>query len=76
MKTLIKEVQNKTMAVIINLIITGVFLLILSILIVWTDLVLRLLVGLIVLLLAYLFFYMAYKIWSVKKEVEKFLKIK
>jgi len=76
MKTLIKEVQNKTLAVIINLIITGVFLVILSILIVWTDLVLRLLVGLIVLLLAYLFFYMAYKLWSVKKEVEKFLKIR
>ncbi len=51
-------------------IVNGVVMLILAVLIVWTDIVLRLLVGLIVLLVAYSLFYAAYKIHSVKKIIE------
>ncbi len=49
---------------------TGIILLILSVLIVWTEAVLKLLVGLTVLLVAYGFFYAAYKIHSVRKLID------
>jgi hypothetical protein len=55
---------------------TGIILLILSVLIIWTDFVLRLIVGMVVILIAYIFFYLAYKMWALKKEVEKFFKLK
>ena len=53
---------------------TGVILLILSVLIVWTDFMLRLVVGLIIICIAYVFFYSAYKFWVFKKEIDKFIK--
>lgn len=51
-------------------IVNGVIMLILAVLIVWTDIVLRLLVGLIVLLVAYSLFYAAYKIHAVRKIID------
>ena len=55
---------------------TGFILLLLAILIVWTDFMLRLVIGLMVLVLAYAFLYGGYKIWLVKKEIEKHLGLK
>ncbi len=51
-------------------IVNGMVMLILAMLIVWTDVVLRLLVGLIVLLVAYSLFYVAYKVHSVRKLID------
>lgn len=58
-----------------NLIFTGVILVILSILIVWTDFMLQLVIGLIILVMAYAFFHLAYKLWWIKREVEKYFKL-
>jgi hypothetical protein len=57
-----------------NLIINGVVLLLLGILIVWTDFMLRLVMGVLVIVIAYVFFYTAYKVRAFKKDAEKYLK--
>lgn len=52
----------------------GVVMLILSILIVWTDFMLRLIMGLMAFLVAYIFLYGAYKVWTLKKLLDKYIK--
>jgi hypothetical protein len=51
-------------------IVNGIIMLILAVLIVWTDVILRLLVGLVILLISYSFFYAAYKFHTVKKILD------
>ncbi|MDP3043323.1 MAG: hypothetical protein Q8N21_02895 [bacterium] len=75
MKNFIDQIKRKINGVIWTSIGTGVILLILAVLIVWTDFVLRLIIGLSVVVIACGFFYGAYKIWSLKKEVEKYFKL-
>lgn len=74
MQNLFKSVNKKINGAIAHFIATGVILVIAAVLIVWTDFFLRLVIGLLVIVVAYMFFYLAYKTWSVKKEIEKFLK--
>jgi len=52
----------------------GIFLLILGVLIVWTDFMLKLVMGLVTIMIAYVFLYGAYKVWSLKKIVDKYIK--
>ncbi len=52
-----------------NFIIIGIVLLILAVLIVWTPILLRLLVGLFILLFSYCLFYVAHKIHSIRKHL-------
>lgn len=75
MKTLIKQTKRKINGIIWTLISTGIILLLLGMLIVWYDFVLRLIIGLVVIVIAYVFFYGAYKIWALKKEIEKYFKL-
>ena len=75
MQNLIKKIKRKVNGAIMNLIFTGVILVILSVLIVWTDFTLQLVIGLLVLVMAYAFFYLAYKLWWIKREVEKYFKL-
>lgn len=75
MQNLLKKIKRKIDGVIINLICTGAILVILAVLIVWTDFVLQLVIGLFVVVVAYVFFYLAYKIWWLKREVEKYFKL-
>lgn len=51
-------------------IVNGIIMVVLAVLIVWTDVILRLLVGLVILLVAYSMFYVAYKIHAVRKLVD------
>lgn len=74
MRSLFKKISRMVSHMVISLVSTGLILVLLGILIVWTDFMLKLVVGLFVLVIAYTFFHLAYKIWKVKKEVEKFLK--
>ncbi len=74
MQNLFKKVNRKINSTIYHLIGTGLILIMLGILIVWTDFVLRLVMGLLVIVMAYGFFYLAYKIWWIKKEIEKYFK--
>lgn len=59
---------------VIHFVVTGVILVMAAVLIVWTDFFLKLVIGLLVVVTAYMFFYLAYKIWWLKKQIEKFLK--
>jgi hypothetical protein len=76
MKNLLSHIGGKINGLVWTLVSTGIFMLILGVLIVWTEFVLRLLVGLFAIVIAYVFFYGAYKIWHMKKEIEKFVKLK
>jgi len=74
MQDLFKRINHKINGTIVHFMVTGAILLIAAILIVWTDFFLRLVIGLLVVTVAYTFFYLAYKTWWLKKEIEKFLK--
>jgi len=75
MKNLIKEVGRKVNCLIWSLFSTGIVLILLAILIVWTDFMIRIVFGLIVLVVAFMFIYGGYKAWSIKKELEKYFKL-
>ncbi len=51
-------------------IVNGIIMLVLAVLIVWTNVVLQLLVGLMVLLVAYSLFYIAYKVHTIRKLID------
>ncbi|MFA6171515.1 MAG: hypothetical protein WCW77_02475 [Patescibacteria group bacterium] len=70
-----KKIEKKVDYFVYGLIGNGVILLLLGILIVWTDFMLRLVMGLIAIMIAYGFFYMAYKIHVIKKEINKFIRM-
>lgn len=76
MQKLIKLIQKKVNGMILSLIVAGVIMLMLAVLIVWSQFILQLAIGLFIVIIAYMFFFAAYKIWSLKKEIEKHLKIK
>jgi type IV secretory pathway VirB3-like protein len=76
MQKLIKLIQKKVNGLIFSLVFAGVVMLMLAVLIVWSQLMLQLAVGLFVVVIAYMLFFAAYKIWSLKKEIEKHLKIR
>ncbi len=76
MVNLFKEINKKINGIIWSFITTGIILIMLAILIAWTDFILRLIVALFVLLVAYTFIYAGYKLWAVKSEIEKHFKLK
>jgi type IV secretory pathway VirB3-like protein len=76
MQKLIQLIQKKVNGMILSLMIAGVIMLMLAVLIVWSQLILQLAVGMFIVVIAYMFFFAAYKIWALKKEIEKHLKIK
>ncbi len=69
------NLDRKINRVVWSLIINGILLLILAVLVVWSPLVARLLIALAIILVAYLFFYLSYRIWEIKKHFEKYLKM-
>jgi len=73
MMEIIKKTNQKVNHLILGLASTGIFLVILAVLIIITQFLLRWLVGIVVLGIAFSFFYAAYKVWSLKKEVKDFL---
>ena len=70
-----KAIKRKVNGLIWTLVSTGIIMLMLAVLIVWTSFMLRLIVGLLVMVVAYVFFYAAYKVWALKKEIEKHFKL-
>ena len=74
MEHLFRQINKKINGVIWSLVSTGIILLILAILIVWTDFMLRLVFGMIVLVIAYVFLYSGYKIWTLRSEIKKHFK--
>jgi hypothetical protein len=70
MQNVITVIKTKLTSVMWTFIVSGLIMLILAVLAVWTDLILRLLVGLFILLLSYLLFAVALKIHAIKKHLE------
>ena len=56
------------------LVINGIVLLILAVLIVWTNFMAQLVMGLIAVVIAYVFIYSAYKLWHLKNILDKYIK--
>lgn len=75
MQNLFKQIKASINGAIIHFIASGLILVMAAVLIVWTDFFLRLVIGLLVIAVAYTFFYLAYKIWRLKREIEKHLKL-
>ncbi len=76
MTKLIKLIQKRVNGLIASLIVSGIIMMMLAVLIVWSPLILQLAVGLFLVIFAYMLFFSAYKVWSVKKEIEKHFKLK
>ena len=71
---LTKTINKKIDGVIWHLITTGTVFLFLAVLVVWTEFMSRLVVGFFILLVAYIFFYLSFRFWEIKKELDKYLK--
>lgn len=75
MINLFTGIKNKLNGIMWTLLSTGLLMLILAVLIVWTDFMLRLVFGMFFLLIAYSFIYGAYKLHTIKKDIERHFKI-
>ena len=73
MKNFFTSLDKQFNGFIVNLLIVGILLLIFSVLIVWSDFVLRLIIGLSFLIAAWLAFYVAYKLYHFKKKIKDFI---
>ena len=70
MLDLVKQINKRINGLIWSFVTTGVVLMMLAVLIVWTDFMLRLVMGLLVVVIAYTFLYAGYRLWTIKMEVE------
>lgn len=68
-------IQQKINSLVYTLIGVGFVLLMLGVLIVWIEFLARLVIGVLILTIAYTFFYGAYKIITIKRDIEKFFKL-
>jgi hypothetical protein len=74
MKHILNLLEKRVNGVVITLIINGVILLLLGILIIWTDFMLRYVVGVMIFVVSYAFFFGAYRLWVIKDDVIKWIK--
>lgn len=74
MQNLFKQIRAAADSAIIHFVVSGSILVMAAVLIVWTDFFLKLVVGLLVIVVAYIFFYLAYKTWWLKRKIEKHFK--
>jgi peptidoglycan/LPS O-acetylase OafA/YrhL len=75
MQNLFKQINHKANSFIWSLMFTGFILIVLALLIWFTDFMLRFMVGLLIILAAGGFFYGAFKLRRLKKEFEKFFRL-
>jgi len=73
MKNLFTSIDKQFNGFIVNLVIAAVLLLVFSVLIVWSDFVLRLVIGLSFLIAAWIAFYTAYKLYALKRKIKEFI---
>lgn len=76
MEKIFKAINHKLKQIIISLAVVGVLLLILSFLTVWTHFMAQLVLGMMILLMAYAFLSTAYRLWKVGQDLKNFWKIK
>jgi hypothetical protein len=71
MKNLLKELESKLNHLVWALVFYGVIFMTLAVFVTFTQYLLKVMVGLALLLISYTLFYFAYKLWSIKKIVNK-----
>ena len=72
MINLVRNVKKKVSGMVWSLIFTGTMLLILGVLILVNDLIFRILIALFIFIVAYTFLFGAYRLWTIKKDFDKF----
>jgi hypothetical protein len=73
---IINKIDKKINGLAWTCISTGVILVLLAVLVVWTDFMMRLTFGMIILVIAYTFIYAGYRLWDFKKELKEIFGIK
>ncbi len=76
MEKVFKAIRHKISQVALSLMIVGLLLLALSFLTVWTDFMAKLVLGMVILLLAYAFLSTAFRLWKINQDINNFWKIK
>lgn len=76
MEKIFKAVRGGLNKMIVSLSVVGILLLILSFLTVWTEFMAKLVLGMVILLLAYAFLSMAYRLWKLSQDLNNFWKLK
>jgi uncharacterized membrane protein YraQ (UPF0718 family) len=74
MEKISTAIDKKTNHLIGVLVANAIFLLILAVLIVWTDFMLRLVMGLVAVIIAGVFLYTAYKLRHFREALDKYIK--
>lgn len=69
------EIEKKVNSIAWSLASTGIVLMMLSVLIVWTNFVLRVVMGTVVFVVAIAFLHGSYKLWHLKKDIKNHFKI-
>jgi hypothetical protein len=69
----VKFINKKVNGIITSLVGVGIFLVILAIMIIITNFLLRYLVGIMIIAVAFAFFYLAHRLWSIKKDLNHFI---
>ena len=72
----LNKVNKKINSLIWTYISTGIIMVLLAVLVAWTDFMLRLTCAMIILVVAYTFIYAGYKLWELKKDLKEYFKIK
>ena len=75
MSKLFEPIQKKVNNMIYSLIAAGILLLLFGVLIVWSDFLARLILGMIIMVLAFMFFYGAFKISSIRNDVKRIFRL-
>ena len=68
MENAIKVINKKIKQIVIGLTVVGILLLILSFLTVWTTFMAKLVMGMVILLMAYVFLSTAYRLWQIQQN--------
>jgi hypothetical protein len=74
MLKLIYSLEKKVNTVIFAFLANGVILFLLGTLIILTDFMVRVVVGVLIFIISYTFLFGAYKLWGLKEDVKKYLK--
>jgi len=68
----LNKVNKKINSLIWTYISTGIIMVLLAVLVAWTDFMLRLTCAMIILVVAYTFIYAGYKLWELKKDLKEY----
>lgn len=75
MSEIIKSIKFKLTSAALTLISTSVALVLLAASVVWVQYMVQVVVGLLILIMAFIFAYLGFKFLGIKKDIEKILKM-